>query len=150
MYEQKLVVAENALKEFKRKNMGMMPSQGLDFVSKLQQAGARVTQARMELREAENSRDSFKNQLQALREGVREPDLLAERAGGAGTVDESQLRASPELEKRIDSLKQKLDTLLLSYTDRHPDVIGTKRVLEQLEAQKKEEIAKLRRETESK
>ncbi len=150
LYEQKLVVAENALKEFKRQHLGMMPSQGQDFASKLQQAGARVTQSRMELREAENARDAFKAQLQGLREGIGEPDLLAERAGASGAIDESQLRASPELEKRIDGLKQKLDSLMLSYTERHPDVIGTKRVLAQLEAQKKEEITKLRKEIESK
>lgn len=151
LYEQKLVAAENALKEFKRQNMGIMPSQGRDFVAKLQEAQARLTQARMELREAENSRDAFKKQIGAVQEGIQEPDLLAEREGavGAGTAAEN-FRASPELEKRIEGLKQKLDTLQLSFTDRHPDVIATKRVLEQLEAQKKEEIAKLKKELESK
>ena len=63
LYEQKLVAAENSLKEFKRTNMGMMPSQGRDFISKLQEAQLRLNQARMELREAENSRDAFKKQI---------------------------------------------------------------------------------------
>jgi len=146
LYEQKLVVAENALKEFKRQNMGMMPSQGRDFVSKLQEAQARLTQARLELREAENSRDAFKKQLSGLQDGVQEPDLLADRAAGTGPNPELTAKASPDLEKRIEGLKQKLDSLLLSYTDRHPDVLATKRVLEQLETQKKEEIAKARKE----
>jgi len=150
LYEQKLVVAENSLKEFKRRYMGMMPSQGRDFISKLQEAQARLTQAQLELREAENARDAFKKQLSGLREGIVEPDLLAEPPVGAGgKIDESQLRASPELEKRIESMVQKLDALQLSYTDRHPDVVATKRVLEQLEAQKKEEIAKARKELQS-
>ena len=149
LYEQKLVAAENALKEFKRKHMGLMPTQGRDFISKLQEAAARLEQARLELREAENSRDALKRQLAALREGIAEPDLLAERTS-SGAIDESALRASPELEKRIEAMKQKLDQLQLNYTDRHPDVIATKRVLEQLEAQKKEEIAKLKKELEAK
>jgi polysaccharide chain length determinant protein (PEP-CTERM system associated) len=33
-----------------------------------------------------------------------------------------------------------------SFTDRHPDVVASKRLLDQLEAQKKDEIAKLRKE----
>jgi polysaccharide chain length determinant protein (PEP-CTERM system associated) len=100
LYEQKLVIAENALKEFKRQNMGMMPSQGQDFVAKMQAAHARLSQARLELREAENARDAFKSQLSASREGIQEPDLLAERMSGSG-ANELNFRASPELEKRI-------------------------------------------------
>jgi polysaccharide chain length determinant protein (PEP-CTERM system associated) len=149
LYEQKLIVAENALKEFKRQHIGMMPSQGRDFVAKLQEAQARLTQTRLDLREAENSRDALKKQLGALQEGIAEPDLVGERGAAPATINEASLRASPELEKRIEGLKQKLDLLQLSYTERHPDVIGAKRVLEQLEAQKKEEIAKLRKELES-
>jgi polysaccharide chain length determinant protein (PEP-CTERM system associated) len=149
LYEQKLVAAENSLKEFKRTNMGMMPSQGRDFVSKLQEAQLRLNQARMELREAENSRDAYKKQISAVQEGIQEPDLLAERSSST-VAGEVQFRASPELEKRIDGLKQKLDQLQLSFTDRHPDVLATKRVLDQLETQRKEEIAKLKKEYESK
>jgi len=144
LYEQKLVVAENALKEFKRQNLGMMPSQGRDFVSKLQEAQSRLTQARLDLREAENSRDAFKKQLGSIQDGVQEPDLLAERGSGQG--GEPVFRASADLEKRIEGLEQKLDALQLSFTDRHPDVIATKRVMDQLEVQKKEEIDKLRKE----
>lgn len=145
LYEQKLVLAENALKEFKRQNLGMMPSQGRDFVARLQEAQARLSQSRLELREAENARDALKKQLSGVQEGFREPDLLSERMSKGGTA-EIPLQASPELEKRIEAMKQKLDALRLSYTDRHPDVIGIKRVLEQLEVQKKEEIDKLRTE----
>jgi len=143
LYEQKLVVAENALKEFKRKNMGMMPSQGRDYISKLQEAQTKLTQSRLELREAENSRDAFKKQLAGFQEGVQEPDLLAQKPTG-GT--EPNFRASPELEKRIGDLKQKLDNLELTFTDRHPDVIAAKRIIDQLEGQKKEEIEKQRKE----
>jgi polysaccharide chain length determinant protein (PEP-CTERM system associated) len=149
LYEQKLVVAENALKEFKRQNMGMMPSQGQDFVAKMQAAHARLNQARLELREAENARDAFKSQLSASREGIQEPDLLAERMSGSG-ANEPDFRASPELEKRIEGHKQKLDALQLSYTERHPDVIALKRALARLETQKKEEIDKLRKDWQQK
>ncbi len=149
LYEQKLIVAENALKEFKRQHMGVMPSHGRDFIAKMQESQARLEQARVELREAENARDAYKKQLAFLREGITQPDLIAERAAEGGSVGDAELHASPELEKRIEGLKQKLDVLRLNYTEQHPDVIATKRVLTELEAQKKAEVAKLRKELES-
>ena len=148
LYEQKLVVAENALKEFKRQNLGMMPTQGRDYIAKLQDAQSKVSQSRLELREAENARDTYKKQLAALQEGVVEPDLLAGDKGSA--ANEPNFRASADLEKRIADLKQKLDMLQLSFTERHPDVIASKRVLAQLEGQKKEEIDKQRKEWQQK
>ena len=147
LYEQKLVVAENALKEFKRQNLVMMPTQGRDYIAKLQEAQAKVSQSRLEMREAENARDAYKKQLAALQEGIAEPDLLAEKGAAA---NEPSFRASADLEKRIADLKQKLDTLQFSFTERHPDVIASKRVLEQLEGQKKEEIDRQRKEWQQK
>jgi polysaccharide chain length determinant protein (PEP-CTERM system associated) len=38
-------------------------------------------------------------------------------------------------------LKRNLDSLMQRYTDRHPDVIGTRRMIEELEAQKRLEFA---------
>lgn len=141
LYEQRLIVAENALKEFKRRHLGMMPSRGQDFASKMVEAQRRLTHAQLELREAENARDALKNHILAIQAGATEPDLLAQRG-----VSDGPLTASPELEQRIAALKQKLDNLQLTYTERHPDVVAVKRVLGQLEAQKKEEIEKLRKE----
>ena len=46
-----------------------------------------------------------------------------------------------ELDARIDALKRNVDELLRRYTDQHPDVIGTRRVIEQLEEEKRQELA---------
>ena len=44
-----------------------------------------------------------------------------------------------ELDSRIDALNRNLDTLRLNYTELHPDIISTKRLIAQLEERKKEE-----------
>jgi polysaccharide chain length determinant protein (PEP-CTERM system associated) len=46
----------------------------------------------------------------------------------------------PEIDTRIATLKTRLDELLRMYTDQHPDVVGTRRVIGELEAQKKQEV----------
>ena len=126
-YEQKLVLAENALKEFKQRNLGFVPGQGpgQDYYSRLAESSASLAQARLELREAENSRNALKRQISG-----DEPVILTDK----------EMSASPELESRIENLRKNLDNLRLNFTEQHPDIVGTKRVLAQLEAQRKEEI----------
>ena len=46
----------------------------------------------------------------------------------------------PELDGRIESVKKSLDGLLQKYTDRHPDVVGARKLIEELEAQKSQEL----------
>lgn len=130
-YEQKLIVAENALRDFKRQNMGMMPGEGKDYFGRMASASGDVNQAKLDLREAESARDAIKNQLSDT-----ESSAIADELPPAP--------ANPELDARIGELTKNLDALRLRYTEQHPDVVTTKRIIEQLEAQKKEE-AKLSR-----
>jgi hypothetical protein len=37
--------------------------------------------------------------------------------------------STPEIDARIDAQKRNLDSLLQRYTDQHPDVLGTRRLL---------------------
>jgi polysaccharide chain length determinant protein (PEP-CTERM system associated) len=128
VYEQKLEEAEARVKEFKLKNMAVV-SGGKDYFSRMGEAAAALNQARLELHEAENSREALKRQLTG-----EDPMLLPQ------TTDAISGVAIPEIDGRIDALKRQLDTMLQRYTDQHPDVVGTKRVIEQLEEQKREEI----------
>jgi polysaccharide chain length determinant protein (PEP-CTERM system associated) len=100
----------------------------------------------MELREAENAREAIRKQMAG-----EEPvllDLVPPKSGpvaGPGAVDiPVPTRADPVLESRIESLRKEIDTLLLKYTEAHPDVIAGKRLLAQLETQKENELALLR------
>lgn len=127
-YEQKLVDAENRLKEFRLRNMALLGDGARDYVTQIAQLNGQLAQAKLELREAENSRDAMQRQL------VGEEPVLLPQTPNASNV------SIPEIDGRIDALKRNLDDMMQRYTDQHPDVIGARRVIEQLEQQKLEEV----------
>ncbi|ANQ86442.1 polysaccharide chain length determinant protein [Azoarcus olearius] len=127
-YEEKLTEAENRMKEFRLKNIGLLSENGQDHVAQISQLASQLDQARLELREAENSRDALRAQL------VGEEPVLLPQTPTPSAV------SIPEIDGRIDALKRNLDDMMQRYTDQHPDVIGAKRVIEQLEKQKLAEI----------
>ncbi|MBZ0069671.1 MAG: chain length-determining protein [Thiobacillus sp.] len=126
-YQQKLTDAENSLKEFKQKHIGMMPGQGGDYYAKLSETSAQLRQAQLDQQEAVNRRNQLKRQL-----ADEEPELNAAAAAGP---------ANSETDSRIQALEKQMDQLRLQYTDLHPDIQSTKRLIEKLQAQKKAEIA---------
>jgi polysaccharide chain length determinant protein (PEP-CTERM system associated) len=134
-YSDRLVAAENAVTEFKRKNVALMARSGQDYYSRVGEAQAAVSQAELELKEAENARDALKRQVTGDSDL---PSLIDEKAGVASEP------SNPEIDARIAALEQKLDALRLTYTDRHPDIMGIQRIINQLKEQKREE-AKLRK-----
>jgi polysaccharide chain length determinant protein (PEP-CTERM system associated) len=132
-YEEKLIAGENNLKAFKQKNIGMMPQQGSDYYSQLSRAEEDLNKTRLDLREAEQARDAIRRQISG-----DEPVLLVDQDESASSI------VNVELDSRIDGLNKNLDTLRLNYTELHPDIISTRRLIAQLEERKKEE-AKLTR-----
>lgn len=122
-YEEKLIAAENALKDFKQKNAELLPRQGSAYESKLAETTEALNQARLDLIEAEQGRDAIRRQLSG-----EDPSLL--------NAPEQKTLADPELEGRLQVLRKNLDTLELQFTARHPDIIATKRLIEQLEERK--------------
>jgi polysaccharide chain length determinant protein (PEP-CTERM system associated) len=125
-YESKLVAAENSLKEFKRKNTGLLPHQGVDYSTQLEQSSDALNTARLELVEAQQARNAITSQING-----DEPilDTLATPAA----ID------NPELDGRISAINKNLDALRLQYTELHPDIVAAKRLVAQLEARKVEE-----------
>jgi len=57
----------------------------------------------------------------------------------AGDQSTATVGGNPELDARIQTLEKNLDQMRLSYTEQHPDIVSTKRVIAQLEEQKKQE-----------
>ncbi len=53
--------------------------------------------------------------------------------------------ATPELDVRLEAQKTSLDNLLQRYTEQHPDVLSTRRLIKELEAQKRTEVEELRK-----
>ena len=132
-YEEKLIVGENNLKTFKQKNIGMMPQQGSDYYSQLSLAAEDLNKTRLELREAEQARDAIKRQITG-----DEPILMVEQGDLASPM------VNVEIDSRIQALSKNLDALMLNFTELHPDIISTKRLITQLEDRKKEEAKLIR------
>jgi polysaccharide chain length determinant protein (PEP-CTERM system associated) len=128
-YEESLQAAEDRLKQFKLKYLGVTGQAGQDYFSKLSKLRDEIDNARLELHAAEQSRDAYKAQVAGIA-----PVYLPDRRPPV---------AVPEIDARIAAQKTKLDELLRTYTDEHPDVVGTRRVLKQLEEQRTQEIAAL-------
>jgi polysaccharide chain length determinant protein (PEP-CTERM system associated) len=136
-YEQKLVLAENSLKDFKQKNLGLMPDDKQNYYSRLSEASARLNQAQLEMKEAENARDAIKAQV-AGEDPVLLPDEVPSEVAEA-EKNKTNTKRNPELDERIQSLEKNLDAYRLKYTEQHPDIVATKRILTQLQEQKEKE-----------
>ena len=128
-YEKKLEEAENRLKDFKLRNIEMQTADGKSSIDRLGEIADLLEKSKLELREAENSRDALRRQIVG-----EEPVLLPEAPGADASI------SLPEIDGRIDVQKRNLDALLQKYTERHPDVIGTRRLIKDLEEQKRQEI----------
>ena len=127
-YEDKLVEAERKLMEFKRKNVGMIPGQGKDYFSFLQQTQGELENAQFELTQAQNKHSELKRQLDEMVKAASQP--------GSTSIPTAT-------DTRIDALKQQLDNLLLKYTDEHPNVMEIKQTISGLEEQKKQELVSI-------
>lgn len=138
-YEVKLEEAESRLKEFRLRNIQTMNADGKDSASRLAELSAQLDRAKLELREAVQARDAAKAQLEG------------ERSRGTNSTAQSLLQEStlsvstPDLDARIESLKRNLDSLLQRFTEQHPDIVTTRKLLKDLEEQKKKEVAELRK-----
>jgi polysaccharide chain length determinant protein (PEP-CTERM system associated) len=129
-YEQKLEEAEARLKDFKLRNIEIAAVDGKDHFGRMSEVSAALNQARLDLREAENSRDALRKQVID-----DEPSLIPDRAGTDAAI------STPQLDARIAALRSNVDTLLLRFTEEHPDVISSRRLIASLEEQKRQEIA---------
>lgn len=126
-YEEKLLRAESAVKEFKLKNSGFVAGKEGEFGAQLAQMEGQLSQARLDLTEAEHARNSIKREIMG-----EEPALDGKAAQKVAPIN-------PELDERIQALSKTLDSYRLQYTEQHPDVVATKRLIAQLEERKVQE-----------
>lgn len=124
VYEAKLTEAENRVKDFRLRNMTLL-GEGGDYVGQIAAINQQLAQAKLELSEAETARAVLERQL------VGEEPILLPQAGSSSSV------AIPEIDGRIDTLRKNLDVLLLRYTDQHPEVLSVKRLIGELDEQKR-------------
>ncbi len=123
-YELRLVAAEKAREEFKRDNYGSLPGQGGSHYEQLQSYAGQIEETKLAINEAVNRRNELKRQLED------EEPMFEDFGGGV---------ASSPVDARIQSLQAQIDSLLLKYTERHPEIRILKQTIADLEKQKEEE-----------
>lgn len=140
-YEKRLVEAEDRLKQFKQKNVGIMPGSQGGYFARMQQAQATLNEAKLKLDEARRRRDQLKAESSIETVAFGEDDLMAALDDGQGAQ-----RNHPQLavfDNKINDLEGRIDEMLLKYTDKHPDIIAMRRLIEEYRKRKEEKAEEL-------
>lgn len=128
-YEARLLKSENKLKEFKQKNSGMLPSSGQDYYARMEQAKSNLDESKLELSEAEKRQGAIRRELSNI----------------VATLKSTGSNISTSYDERIETLNKNLDDMLLNYTENHPDVLASRRLLEGLKNKQQQKISELKK-----
>jgi polysaccharide chain length determinant protein (PEP-CTERM system associated) len=137
--EERLSIAEDKLATFKKKNVGLMPSEQGGYFAQLQAESDAEKKAEVDLSVALSRREELVKQLHG--------DEAVSAAGGGLTaaIGANGVAGGGDTLSRIRDTQAKLDELLLKYTEQHPDVIATRTTLDELKKRRAIEVAALRR-----
>ncbi|RPH46470.1 MAG: chain length-determining protein [Burkholderiales bacterium] len=125
IYEKKLLEAEAALKEFKVRNIAVMPNLAQDYVARSGDLQKEGDSARLEMRQLENSREALRRQL-----AEEQPSFVGSDGTSGG------VRVPTETEQRLEAARKRLDDLVVRYTDVHPDVVHARTTVAELQGQR--------------
>jgi polysaccharide chain length determinant protein (PEP-CTERM system associated) len=135
-YEQRLSAAEDKLAAFKKKNVGLMPSDQGGYFAQLEKEVDSAKKSETDLSIAMSRRDELAKQLHS--------DSVVSTTGGS-SISAGRGQGGSDTLSRIQEAQAKLDELLLKYTDKHPDVIAMRATLDELKKRRVTEIDSLRR-----
>lgn len=125
IYEKKLLDTEAALKDFKVRNLAVMPNLAQDYVARSAEMQKEADGARLEMRQLENAREALRRQL-----SDEKPSFVGSDGTGGG------LRTPTETEARLEAARKRLDDLVVRYTDEHPDVVHARSTVAELQSQR--------------
>jgi polysaccharide chain length determinant protein (PEP-CTERM system associated) len=128
--EQRLRDDEARLAEFKKQHVGLMPGEGADYFTRMTSASATLEELRTKLRTAEERQEEFERQLEG-----EEPTL------GLGPSPGQSVSAQTGIDARIAEYRKQRETLLLQFTEKHPQVVGLNETIKDLEEQRARELA---------
>jgi polysaccharide chain length determinant protein (PEP-CTERM system associated) len=135
--ERRLREAEDRLAEFKKGNVGLMPTEAGGYFMRLQLEIDAVTKTQNSLAVATSRREELSRQLRG--------DAPIAAASGGAVSQPGGGASSGDTLTRIKETQARLDELLMRFTDRHPDVIAARENLEQLKARRAVEMDALKR-----
>lgn len=122
-YNQRLNKAEKQLANFKNAHVGYVPGQGGGGNA------ARLQHAQTKLQALQGQYDTALARRATIQKQMR---AMATSPGSSG-IDPR----IGQVNSQIAAYRQKLNKLLLRYTDAYPDVVSTKRMIKQLQARRK-------------
>jgi polysaccharide chain length determinant protein (PEP-CTERM system associated) len=137
-YDARLRAAENRLADFKKRNVGLMPTDGVSYFTQLQTEFDAVNKTRTGLDTALARKAELVKQLHgdtAILAVANAPVPGANGTSGGGGDTLS----------RISEAQARLDELLLKFTDKHPDVIAARQTVADLKVRREAEIEGLRK-----
>ncbi len=137
-YERQLQEAEKRLADFRAANGRLLSREG-SYVAKADDMQRQLNEARSQMEEAILTRDQLRSQLETV------PQYLEVDAAPQVVLNNNSRQVDPavaSLQKRISTLQSNLDSMLLKYTEQHPDVVASRRTLQSLEEQLETEQAR--------
>jgi len=132
-YSTLLGSAEKALADFKKEHVGLLPGENGGVFERLQVQMESVEQLRKQLAIEEDRRDELRRQLQSETPYLPQGTQLANGVTIAGSPTETS----------IQQLESRRAELLLTLTQRHPDVVAINEQLELLYAKREAEVTAL-------
>lgn len=128
-YERRLSQSEQQLADFQRQYAYLLPVAGT-FYENLQRVESELDEAELLKLEAEEQKESLLEQLR-----------LRSNASASNEISsEDSPRISTVYDGRIQALEVRLDELRLRFTDVHPDVVETAKMLDGLKATRDREV----------
>ena len=130
-YGDELSRVERQLAEFKKENIGLLPGDSGGIFERLQEEMDLLKRLRLDLSIEVDRREALRSQL-----GSERPNLPE----GMRSSATAEITVTPT-EMAIRQLEAQRVTLLLGYTERHPDIVAINEQLEQLYEQRNSEMA---------
>ena len=138
-YENRLSADEARLTDFKQKYSSVLPDQYGGFYTKLNVVKEQLRIVELNLLETKTQLKSAKSQLKEVPTASDSENNKIKNASSIQTT----------FDDRITELESNLDSSLLRYTDKHPDIVEIKRRLSHLKEQRTKEIQKYLKSTQS-
>lgn len=129
-YEAKLVDAEDRRKEFKQRTFSASGGSTHDYFVRVASLSDEVGKLKTDLVSTERLRDAYRTDLASEDPQLPADNGVRPRSGGAGDLV---------------TRHKELDELRLKFTDKHPDVIAARRIVDQLESEASERRAEQQR-----
>lgn len=133
VYGQRLSTTEQQLAAFKKRNIGLLPGEQGDYFTRLQNQEQALTQLRESLYVAMRKRDTLSGQLKS-----------GQQFTASGPSSSGPNAAALDTEEQIAQDQQKLDQLLLKFTDKYPDVISLRQSIAELKVRERQQAVAAR------